>query len=228
MELLQLAGKEFCDRIRRELEENHVLQLVKSPDGLPDSPSEAGSIAGADLVVTGVDNNQHRVTLSKQSQPKLRVNPHAESLLTDDLSSGTLNGIHRKVESARWLIESIENRYYTLRKVAQEIIDHQQDFLDKGPGHIHPLKMQQIADRIGVQVTTVSRAVDGKWIQTPHGLVLLKRFFFGETQTAESEEVALDTIPSSRLEPALVLNRNALRLPFEPMRIEFSFLIFPA
>ena len=52
-------------------------------------------------------------------------------------------------------------------KVTQAIIEHQKDFLDKGPETIEPLKMQQIADQVGVHVTTVSRAVDDKWVQTP-------------------------------------------------------------
>jgi len=98
------------------------------------------------------------------------------------------------VESARWLIDSIEQRYSTLRKVAQEIVDHQQRFLDEGPEYIQPLKMQQIADRVGVHVTTVSRAVDEKWIQTPRGLFPLKRFFGGGTQTDSGKDVAWDTI----------------------------------
>ena len=80
------------------------------------------------------------------------------------------------------------------KEVAQEIVDHQHEFLDKGPEFIHPLKMQQIADRVGVHVTTVSRAVDEKWIQTHRGLFPLKRFFGGGTQTADGEEVAWDTI----------------------------------
>ncbi len=61
--------------------------------------------------------------------------------------------------------------------MSQAIVDHQTKFLDDGPDHIEPLKMQQIADKVGVHVTTVSRAVDDKWIQTPRGIFPLKRFF---------------------------------------------------
>jgi RNA polymerase sigma-54 factor len=67
-------------------------------------------------------------------------------------------------------------------------------FLVNGPEHIVPLKMQQIADDVGVHVTTVSRAVDDKFIQTPRGIFALKRFFGGGTTTAEGEEVAWDII----------------------------------
>jgi RNA polymerase sigma-54 factor len=84
--------------------------------------------------------------------------------------------------------------------VARAIIDHQKDFLDKGPESLEPLKMQQIADKVGVHVTTVSRAVDDKWIQTPRGIFSLKRFFGGGTKTADGEDVAWDTIKQKLLE----------------------------
>ncbi|MFG0335797.1 MAG: RNA polymerase sigma-54 factor, partial [Maioricimonas sp. JB049] len=106
----------------------------------------------------------------------------------------TKDFIRKKIESAKWLIESIEQRYNTLRKVAQAIVDYQTEFLDNGPEHIVPLKMQQIADQVGVHVTTVSRAVDDKYIATPRGVFALKRFFGGGTTTAEGEEVAWDII----------------------------------
>ncbi|MFO1021920.1 MAG: hypothetical protein U0903_14700 [Planctomycetales bacterium] len=91
-------------------------------------------------------------------------------------------------------MESIEQRYNTLKRVAQAIVDKQTEFLEKGPEAIVPLKMQQIADVVNVHVTTVSRAVDDKWVQTPRGIYPLKRFFGGGTTTAEGEEVAWDII----------------------------------
>ncbi|MEE3075780.1 MAG: RNA polymerase sigma-54 factor, partial [Planctomycetota bacterium] len=85
-------------------------------------------------------------------------------------------------------------RRSTLTKVSQAIVDHQTQFLELGPEFIEPLKMQQIADKVGVHVTTVSRAVDDKWIQTPRGILPLRRFFVGGTQTDEGEDVAWDKI----------------------------------
>ncbi len=102
--------------------------------------------------------------------------------------------IKRKVMAAQWLIESIEQRKSTLKKVAQAIVDHQKKFLDDGPEHMEPLKMQQIADKVGVHVTTVSRAVDDKWIETPRGIFPLRRFFVHGTTTDDGEEVAWDSI----------------------------------
>jgi RNA polymerase sigma-54 factor len=108
--------------------------------------------------------------------------------------------LKRKIQSAQWLLESIEQRRSTLEKVTKAIIHHQKAFLDKGPEYIEPLKMQQIADQVGVHVTTVSRAVDDKWVETPRGIFPLKRFFGGGTQTATGEEVAWETIKQKLLE----------------------------
>ena len=102
--------------------------------------------------------------------------------------------IKRKINAAQWLIESIEQRRSTLLKTTQAIVDHQTRFLSDGPEAIEPLKMQQIADRIGMHVTTVSRAVDDKWLQTPRGLFPLRRFFVGGTVSADGDEVAWDTV----------------------------------
>jgi RNA polymerase sigma-54 factor len=102
--------------------------------------------------------------------------------------------IKQKINSAQWLIDSIQQRRNTLTKVAQAIVDHQTEFLNRGPESIEPLKMQQIADKVGVHVTTVSRAVDDKWIQTPRGIFPLKRFFGGGTMSADGEEVAWDAV----------------------------------
>jgi RNA polymerase sigma-54 factor len=103
------------------------------------------------------------------------------------------------------LQEAIEQRRNTLEKVTRAIIERQRAFLEKGPEYIEPLKMQQIADQVGVHVTTVSRAVDDKWVQTPRGVFPLKRFFGGGTLTESGEEVAWETIKRKLLE---VINRE--------------------
>jgi RNA polymerase sigma-54 factor len=115
-------------------------------------------------------------------------------LQNPETSDETREYIKRKVNSAQWLIDSIEQRRNTLTMVSQAIVDHQTEFLNKGPESIEPLKMQQIADKVGVHVTTVSRAVDDKWIQTPRGIFPLKRFFCGGTVSAGGEEVAWDAV----------------------------------
>src|SRR5262249_24255995 len=107
--------------------------------------------------------------------------------------------LKRKIQSAQWLQESIEQRRNTLEKVTRAIIEHQKQFLEKGPDHIQPLKIQQIAGKVGVHVTTVSRAVDDKWVQTPRGIFPLKRFF-GGGKTVGGEEIAWEVMKQKLLE----------------------------
>lgn len=149
-----------------------------------------------DLAVERDENGKYVVRLLDEYTPQLHISKRYIQMLKNNPDDATKEFIKRKIESARWLIDSIEQRYSTLKRVAQAIVDYQTEFLDKGPEFIVPLKMQQIADEVDppVHVTTVSRAVDGKWIQAPRGLYPLKRFFGGGTQTAEGEEVAWENI----------------------------------
>ena len=134
------------------------------------------------------------VQLLNEHTPELRISRKYLKMLASNPDPQTKDYIRKKIESAKWLIDSIEQRQGTLRKVAQAIVDHQKDFLENGPEAIEPLKMQQIADDVGVHVTTVSRAVDGKWMETPRGLYPLRRFFGGGTVTADGDEVAWQKI----------------------------------
>jgi len=148
-----------------------------------------------DVFVEADDKGRYRVRLEDGHTPSLFISPYYRKLFqSTDTNEETREYIKRKVNSAQWLIDSIEQRRNTLTKVSQAIVDHQKEFLDKGPEAIEPLKMQQIADKVGVHVTTVSRAVDDKWIQTPRGIFPLKRFFCGGTTSADGEEVAWDTV----------------------------------
>jgi len=148
-----------------------------------------------DVFVDMTDAGKYKVRLEDGRTPSLFISPYyRKMLMKGDATDQEKEWIKRKINSAQWLIESIEQRRNTLTRVAQAIIDHQTEFLDKGPESIEPLKMQQIADKVGVHVTTVSRAVDDKWIQTPRGIFPLKRFFGGGTVSADGDEVAWDTV----------------------------------
>ena len=148
-----------------------------------------------DVFVELGENGKYKIRLEDGRTPNLFISPYYRKLLlSSDTDEKTREYIKRKINAAQWLIESIEQRRNTLTRVSQAIVDHQIEFLNKGPEAIEPLKMQQIADKVGVHVTTVSRAVDDKWIQTPRGIFPLKRFFVGGTVSAAGEEVAWDTV----------------------------------
>jgi RNA polymerase sigma-54 factor len=148
-----------------------------------------------DVFVERGEDGHYKVIVDDSRTPTL----HISRYYRERLQSGTATPeereyIKRKINAAQWLIESIEQRRSTLTKVSQAIVDHQTNFLENGPEFIEPLKMQQIADKVGVHVTTVSRAVDDKYIQTPRGIFPLKRFFVGGTKSGEGEDVAWDII----------------------------------
>ncbi len=148
-----------------------------------------------DVFVELDEEGKYVVRLEDTQLPSLHISPYYRQLLqSSETSDETREYIKRKVNSAQWLIDSIEQRRNTLIRVSQSIVDYQTEFLNKGPEAIEPLKMQQIADKVGVHVTTVSRAVDDKWIQTPRGIFPLKRFFCGGTVSADGEEVAWDAV----------------------------------
>jgi len=154
-----------------------------------------------DLIVENDDRGGYDVRLADENTPQVTISRYYQKQLRNKQTDPqTREYIQKKIQSARWLIESIEQRRNTLLKVARAIIKHQKEFLDKGPEFIEPLKMQQIADRVGVHVTTVSRAVDDKWVQTPRGIFPLKRFFGGGTVNADGDEIAWDTIKQKLLD----------------------------
>lgn len=148
-----------------------------------------------DVVVERASDGTYKVVVEEQGTPPLRISEYYRRRLAEGTATAEEREfIKRKINAAQWLIESIEQRRSTLTKVSQAIVDHQTRFLDEGPEHIEPLKMQQIAEKVGVHVTTVSRAVDDKWIQTPRGILPLKRFFVGGTRNEEGEDVAWDVV----------------------------------
>jgi len=147
-----------------------------------------------DVFVEPNDDGTWSVRLEDEYTPRLRISKRYQEMLRAGVDSKTREYIKHKIDSAKWLIESIGQRHNTVKRVAQAIVDRQRGFLESGPEAITPLKMQEIADVVKVHVTTVSRAVDDKWIQTPRGLYPLRRFFGGGTKTESGEDVAWDII----------------------------------
>jgi RNA polymerase sigma-54 factor len=154
-----------------------------------------------DIAVERTEAGTYEARLVDDWTPNIYISRRSIELYRDKGSDPkTKEFLKRKIQAAQWLLEAIEQRRNTLMKVTRAIIQHQRSFLDHGPEHIEPLKMQQIADQVGVHVTTVSRAVDDKWVQTPRGVFPLKRFFGGGTQTATGEDVSWEAIKQKLLE----------------------------
>jgi len=119
--------------------------------------------------VAKVDNGQ---------LPHIRISKHYRTLLEDkSVSAETKSYIRERIRAGAFLIRSIYQRQETIRKIAQEIIDAQTDFLTQGVEALHPMTMAEVATKVGVHETTVSRTVANKYMRTPLGLFELKYFF---------------------------------------------------
>ncbi|MFO0926361.1 MAG: RNA polymerase factor sigma-54 [Gemmataceae bacterium] len=179
-----------------------AIEVIKRLNPRPGAGFTAESIPYVvpDLQVERGEDGSYDAKLLDDWLPSVYISKRYIELYKDKGSDPKIREyLKRKIQSAQWLQESIEQRRNTLLKVTRAIIHHQKEFLDKGPEHIHPLKMQQIADDVGVHVTTVSRAVDDKWVQTPRGIFPLKRFFGGGKKVGD-EEIAYEVMKQKLLE----------------------------
>jgi RNA polymerase sigma-54 factor len=148
-----------------------------------------------DLSVERKGDGTYEVKVDEWDIPQLYISDYYRKRLSNPaVTAEEKEFVRRKLNAAQWLIDAITQRRSTMLKVTQAIVDHQVKFLEDGPEAIVPLKMQQIADRVKVHVTTVSRAVDNKWLQTPRGIFALRGFFVGGTTQDDGENVAWDKI----------------------------------
>jgi RNA polymerase sigma-54 factor len=186
-----------------------AIEVLKHLNPRPGSQFTAENIPYVvpDIVVERTEAGDYSIRLLDDWVPNIYISKRCIELYKDrGTEAKTREYLKRKIQAAQWLLESIDQRRNTLEKVTRAIIQHQRKFLDQGPEHIEPLKMQQIAEQVGVHVTTVSRAVDDKWVQTPRGIFPLKRFFGGGTHTTSGEDVAWETIKNKLLE--IIANEN--------------------
>ena len=149
-----------------------------------------------DLVVEKNDDGKYVVRVIEGRSQNLTINDYYRNIgQKKETDKPTRSYIKRSIGSAQWLIDAIEQRRATLTKVGQAIVDHQIDFFEVGPRALKPLKMQQVADQIGIHVTTVWRACDEKWILTPQGIYPLERFFSGAIAASDGgETIAQDSV----------------------------------
>ena len=134
--------------------------------------------SGDDFVVS--TNNEHI--------PHLRIsNTYKDLMAQGENSPEVRNYIREKIRAGKFLIKSLHQRQQTILNIAKEIVSRQRDFMEKGVAFLKPLTMVQIAQVVGVHETTVSRAVSGKYMQTPQGIFEMKYFFTAGIQTANGD-----------------------------------------
>jgi RNA polymerase sigma-54 factor len=169
-----------------------VCMLHPAPGRLYDN--EVIPTIAPDVYVELVEDH-YEVRLDESSLPKLRISDQYRDLMDKRASDGDARQfLNRKMESARWLIDSIQQRRRTVLKVATEIVRAQGEFMEAGLPGLKPLKMQEVADKVGIHVATVSRAARHKYMQTPRGLYPMKFFFTGGTQSDQGEIKTWDAV----------------------------------
>jgi len=140
-------------------------------------------------------NDAYIATLSDGFLPILQITPHYEKMAKDrSVDKETREFVSTNVRNATWLIESINQRKNTLLRVVNVVLARQRNYFDHGPQHLKPLPMLEVAEQLGIHVGTVSRAVAGKWMQMPKGMILLRKLFSGGTATDAGEVLSWDAV----------------------------------
>ena len=131
------------------------------------------------------------VTTNDEYIPHLRIsNVYKDLMAQGENSSEVKNYIREKIRAGKFLIKSLHQRQQTILNIAKEIVKRQREFMEKGVSCLKPMTMAQIAEVVGVHETTVSRAVSGKYMQTPQGIFEMRFFFTAGLQTASGDGVS--------------------------------------
>ncbi len=135
--------------------------------------------------------DDYNVTTNNEQIPHLRISNVYKDLMAQGGNSAEVkNYIREKIRAGKFLIKSLHQRQQTILNIAKEIVHRQREFMEKGVAFLKPLTMVQIAQVVGVHETTVSRAVSGKYMQTPQGLFEMKYFFTAGIHTASGDGVS--------------------------------------
>jgi RNA polymerase sigma-54 factor len=133
---------------------------------------------------------------NNEAVPTLRVSPRYRSMLRSGAATDeeTRRYLKEKIRSAETFLRNVDRRKDTVSRIAQIVLEVQQDFFEDGRGDLRPLRLEDVATEIGVHLSTVSRGVTGKYMATPYGLFELKHFFSGGYRTTTGMDVAATTV----------------------------------
>jgi RNA polymerase sigma-54 factor len=132
-----------------------------------------------------------QVLLNSDQIPRLRISTVYKDLMSQEESGAEVKDyIRDKIRSGKFLIKSIQQRQQTIANISNEIVLRQMDFMESGPSALRPMTMVMVADAVGVHETTVSRAIAGKYMATPHGVFDMKYFFTPGYQVADGDSLS--------------------------------------
>ena len=160
-------------------------------------PGRAWTVPAADFAIPDVIvrkvGRQWRVALNPAAVPKLRVNGLYAQLLGNQRASQHA-GLAAQLQQAKWMIKNVEQRFDTIMRVSQAIVDRQSDFLSDGPAAMRPLILKDIAEVLGMHESTISRATTQKFMLTPFGTLELKRFFGSGVATDSGDSASATAV----------------------------------
>ena len=184
-----------------------ILKLNPSPGGqIDDSYADQAQQIVPDFVLEYRDGELN-LSMPRFSIPELRVNKKYADLLVDAANSSEREKkeaaafVKKKLDSAKWFVEAIKQRHHTLSSTMQAIIDYQRDyFIDGDETHLKPMVLKDIAEKTGFDISTISRVVNSKYIETHFGIYSLKYFFSEGLENQEGEEVSTRELKKALLE----------------------------
>jgi RNA polymerase sigma-54 factor len=170
-----------------------------------------------DLIVERV-GEKYIVFLNDRNIPRLRISQSYRNELqhNPDISAETKDFIQGRLKNAKWLIQTIEQRRRTMIKVMECIVEEQRAFFDRGTAYLRPLTLQQVASRISMHESTVSRVTTNKYVQTPRGVYELKFFFSSSLGTESGEEVSAK---SAKMKIKEIIEKEDPKKPLSDQKI---------
>ncbi len=204
---MQDLGKRRFPEIARRMGLN-VEQVQKCANNIAQLDPRPGQIFAEspqnyvlpDVTVEKIDG-EYQIILNGEQIPHLRIsNTYKDIMSQDGNGSEVKDYIRDKIRSGKFLIKSIHQRQQTISNIAHQIVSRQREFLDHGTAHLKPMTMVQIADAVGVHETTVSRAISGKYMSTPQGVLEMKYFFTPGYQTASGEAMSNTSVKEAILD----------------------------
>jgi RNA polymerase sigma-54 factor len=147
-----------------------------------------------DVIIDKI-SNEYIVTVNDSSAPRLSVNNYYRRILNvNDKDSDISKYLSHKLDSAMWVIKSIEQRRQTLYKVVKAIVEYQMEYFEMGTEGLKPLNLKDVADKVQVHESTVSRAIKDKYAQTPRGILPLKFFFSTKMENSMGDDISTSVI----------------------------------
>ena len=170
------------------------LQFIRTLDPYPGRrySSEEPILISPEIYIEKLDENDddYIIYFADDGSPRLRVSQQYQQMLSQGVSNETKSFIREKMRSAVDLLRNIEHRRQTIYKVVESIVARQRDFLDHGVQFIKPMMLKDIAEDIGMHLSTVSRVVNRKYAHTPQGVIELRRFFTEGMLNEDGEEIS--------------------------------------